>query len=80
MGDYEVLDTPGRDRRVLRLNSLNSFTEQRERACEFGDTIIEARVPLAKILAYQSLLPGRLKGEAEYAVIGGVYEITRAVL
>jgi NAD+--dinitrogen-reductase ADP-D-ribosyltransferase len=80
MGDYEVLDTPGRGQRVLLLNSLNSFTQQRERACEFGDTILEARVPVAKILVYQSLLPGKLKGEAEYAVIGGVYEIACAVL
>lgn len=80
MGDYEVIDAGERGRRVLLLNSLNSFTDERERACEFGDTILEARVPLAKVLFFQSLLPGKLRGEAEYAVIGGVYEVACAVL
>jgi NAD+--dinitrogen-reductase ADP-D-ribosyltransferase len=78
MGDHEVLDSPGRDRRVLLLNSLNSFSAERERAGEFGDIILEARVPLAKVFFFQRLLPEKLKGEAEYAVIGGVYEVACA--
>jgi NAD+--dinitrogen-reductase ADP-D-ribosyltransferase len=80
MSDYELLEPAEHGRRVLLLNSLNSFTSERERACEFGDIILEARVPLAKILFFQSLLPGKLKGEAEFAVIGGVYEVDCAVL
>lgn len=80
MGDYEVIEAGERGRRILLLNSLNSFTDERERACEFGDTIVEARIPLTKILVFQSLLPGKLKGEAEYAVIGGVHEVGCAVL
>lgn len=75
---YEVLDPGEPGRRVLLLNSLNSFSAERERACEFGDTILEARVPLAKVLCHQGLLPEKLKGEAEYAVIGGVYEVAWA--
>jgi NAD+---dinitrogen-reductase ADP-D-ribosyltransferase len=80
MADYELLDSGERGRRVLLLNSLNSFTGVRERACEFGDTILEARVPLAKLLFFQDLLPGMLKGEAEFAVIGGVYEVDCALI
>jgi NAD+---dinitrogen-reductase ADP-D-ribosyltransferase len=60
--------------RVL-LNNLNSFTRERERADEFGDYILTAQVPLAKICFYNDLLPGMLKGEDELVVIGGVYAV-----
>lgn len=72
---HDVLASPGKGRQILLLNSANSFTGQRERADEFGDRILEVDVPLPKILAYSRLLPGRLKGEDEYIVIGGVYEV-----
>lgn len=66
-------------RRVL-LNNLNSFTGDRERACEFGDYILEVEVPLPKVFFYNSLLPGMLKGEDEWVVIGGVYEVRMSCL
>ncbi|MBK1704008.1 NAD(+)--dinitrogen-reductase ADP-D-ribosyltransferase [Halochromatium glycolicum] len=69
----------GHPRRVL-LNNLNSFTSDRERACEFGDYILETRIPLPKVFFYNSLLPGMLKGEDEWVVIGGVYEVTISCL
>jgi NAD+--dinitrogen-reductase ADP-D-ribosyltransferase len=73
--EHEVLERlPGRGYRVL-LNNLNSFTDNRERADEFGDYILSAEVPLPKILFYNRLLPGMLKGEDELVVIGGVYEV-----
>lgn len=77
MDDYEDLGNAGqpRNRRILLLNSLNSFSLERERACEFGDNILEVRVPLAKIFFFHGLLPGKLKGEEEFTVIGGVYEV-----
>ena len=76
MGGYEVLAEPGADdTRIVLLNSLNSFTRERERACEFGDSILEARVPLPKVCFFHGLLPGMLGGEAEFGVIGGVYEV-----
>ncbi len=76
---HDVLDSPGsKGRQILLLNSASSFTDQRERADEFGDRILEVDVPLPKILAYSRLLPGRLKGEGEYIVIGGVYEVDTA--
>lgn len=80
MGGYEVLGEEGRGRRVVLLNSLNSFTPERERACEFGDTILEARVPLAKVFFFHGLLPGKLRGEEEFGVIGGVYEVGYSTL
>ena len=62
---------------LIRLNNLVSFTSQPDIADEFGDTIIEAEVPLAKILFYNDLLQHHpLRGEAEYLVIGGDYKVT----
>jgi NAD+--dinitrogen-reductase ADP-D-ribosyltransferase len=62
-------------RRIILLNNLSSFTSQRERACEFGDYILEVEVPLPKLFFFNGLLPGMLKGEDEWVVIGGVYEV-----
>lgn len=74
---YEELGeaAAGQSSRVVLLNSLNSFTASRERACEFGDRILEVTAPLAKVFFFHDLLPGRLCGEAEFAVIGGLYEV-----
>ena len=77
VGDSELL-TKGDGRRwVVLLNNLSSFTSSWERADEFGDHMMKARVPLAKIFFYNKMLPGLLKGEDEYLVIGGVYEVER---
>jgi NAD+--dinitrogen-reductase ADP-D-ribosyltransferase len=73
-GEHEVLAETGREKRVL-LNSLSSFTGSRERASEFGDYILEALVPVQKVFFHCELLPGVLKGEDEYLVIGGVYDV-----
>lgn len=66
---------------VVRLNSLVSFTSDRSIAEQFGDYILEANVPVSKILFFNALLPGApLKGEAEYMVIGGDYRVTSSYL
>jgi NAD+--dinitrogen-reductase ADP-D-ribosyltransferase len=78
MNDYETLATLPDNKRVVLFNSLNSFTTNRERADEFGDYLLTAHVPLAKIFCYTSLLPGMLQGEDEYTVIGGLYEVSIA--
>ncbi|THF64681.1 NAD(+)--dinitrogen-reductase ADP-D-ribosyltransferase [Pseudothauera nasutitermitis] len=64
-------------RLVVVLNNLSSFSASRERAGEFGDRVLECAVPAAKILAHSRLLPGRLQGEDEYLVIGGVAAVRR---
>ncbi|MDP2030800.1 MAG: NAD(+)--dinitrogen-reductase ADP-D-ribosyltransferase [Thiobacillus sp.] len=73
--DYEVMQELSRGRRVVLLNNLNSFTLERERAGEFGDFILEVQVPLPKIFFFHRLLPGVLKSEDEFVVIGGVVEV-----
>ena len=75
MDEHETLLTLDKKRRVVLLNSLNSFTANRERADEFGDHLLTTRVPLSKVFCYTKLLPGMLQGEDEYTVIGGLYEV-----
>ncbi len=79
IGDHEVLSGEGR-RQVVLFNNLTSFTANRERAGEFGDYILEAEIPVAKIFFHCALLPGILKGEDEHLVIGGAYEVTLSTL
>ncbi len=77
LGDDEILARPTARQWWVLLNNLNSFTSSWERADEFGDHILWMQVPLAKIFFYNQLLPGMLKGENEYVVIGGLYEVER---
>lgn len=76
LDQHDVLEKRNRREHVLLLNSVTSFTDNRHRADEFGDYILESEIPLSKILCFNRLLPGRLQGEDEFIVIGGVYEVT----
>lgn len=80
LDEHEAMTGMPGGRGVVLMNSLASFSAARERADEFGDRILEVRVPLAKVFFYHHLLPGRLKGEDEYMVIGGLYEVAAASL
>lgn len=77
--EHELLADDGQ-RQVLLLNNLVSFTSSRERAGEFGDYIVEAEVPTAKVFFHCGLLPDQLRGEDEHLVIGGVYEVALRTL
>jgi NAD+--dinitrogen-reductase ADP-D-ribosyltransferase len=63
---------------VLLLNNINSFSRSRERAGEFGDDLLAVDVPLPKLAFFSRLLPGMLRGEDEYVVIGGLYRVRLA--
>ncbi|MGB0747253.1 MAG: NAD(+)--dinitrogen-reductase ADP-D-ribosyltransferase [Magnetospiraceae bacterium] len=71
--EYDILTRHSRREADVLLNNLNSFTLDRDKAGEFGDLILTIQVPAPKIFFYSDLLPGRLHGEQEYVVIGGVY-------
>ena len=75
LGEHEVLGLEPDGTQLVLLNNLSSFTSERERADEFGDYVLSARIPLPKIFFFNRLLPGMLKGEDEYVVIGGVYGV-----
>lgn len=74
--EHVILEQTGKNRYLIRLNNLNSFTSDFERAWEFGTRVIKAEVPLTKVFFCCGILPkSLLKGEAEYLVIGGEYAI-----
>lgn len=78
--EYELVETNGKRETVVRMNNLSSFTSDRECAWEFGSTVWEARVPLAKVFFFSGLLPDSLlKGEDEYLVIGGELRVTKLI-
>lgn len=60
---------------LVLLNNVNSFSRDQERAGEFGDRVIAAEVPLTKIICCDEVLPGKLQGEGESLVIGGVFGV-----
>ena len=74
--EHRVLEQRGRNRCLLRLNNLSSFTTDFERAFEFGTKVLETRIPYCKIFFRADLLPGPiLKGEEEVMVIGGDFDV-----
>jgi len=74
--EHRILAQSGKHEYLLQLNNLNSFTEDFEKAWEFGSRVIKAEVPLTKIFFSSGLLPkSLLKGEGEQLVIGGEYEV-----
>jgi NAD+---dinitrogen-reductase ADP-D-ribosyltransferase len=79
-GEHETLKKVGPRESIVLMNSLSSFTPDRMRAGEFGDNILEVNVPLPKVFFFHHLLPGMLKGEEEFVVIGGVYEASFALM
>jgi len=76
--EHDLLKQVDKRTQIVRLNNLVSFTDQEERAWEFGSTVWATGVPLTKIFFFDRLLPtSLLKGEGEYLVIGGEYLVRR---
>ncbi len=75
--EHQIVERTGKRTAIMRLNNLTSFSIDRGIACCFGDTILTARVPVAKVVFFNGLLSAHpLKGEAEYLAIGGEYRVT----
>ncbi len=78
LGAHDVVEQLGPLEWVLRMNNLCSFTDDRERAWEFGDTVIEARVGIPRVFFAGHILPRSiLKGERELLVVGGELRVRR---
>jgi len=74
--EHVILEQAGKNRYLMLLNNLNSFTSDFERAWEFGSRVLKAEVPLTKVFFLCGVLPkSLLKGEGEYLVIGGEYAV-----
>jgi NAD+--dinitrogen-reductase ADP-D-ribosyltransferase len=79
-GEHDLLEQVSKREQIVRLNNLASFTNQEERAWEFGSTVWKCVVPTSKVFFFDQLLPGSiLKGEGEYLVIGGEYLVKRVL-
>jgi NAD+---dinitrogen-reductase ADP-D-ribosyltransferase len=69
---HELVEQLGKREWVMRMNNLASFTDEQERAWEFGGVVLEARLAIGRIFFAGHLLPRSiLKGEREHLVIGG---------
>lgn len=76
----KVTATPTRSprERIVVFNNLCSFTDEPERAWEFGSTIWEARVAMPRIFCATWLFPrSMLRSEREVLVIGGEMRVRR---
>ena len=79
--EHQLVERIDKRRVIVRVNNLLSFSNDREVADQFGDYIMEANVPVTKILFFNRLIPqAPLKGESEYMVIGGDYLVTATYL
>jgi NAD+--dinitrogen-reductase ADP-D-ribosyltransferase len=79
--DHDVVETLGRREWVLRMNNLCSFTDDRERAWEFGDAVLEARLATGRIFFAGHFLPRSvLRGERELLVVGGEIRVRRLLV
>ena len=75
--EHQIVERIDRRTVIMRINSLASFSSDRDVAGCFGDTIVTAEVPVVKIAFFNTLLPIHpLKGEGEYLVIGGDYQVS----
>jgi NAD+--dinitrogen-reductase ADP-D-ribosyltransferase len=77
--EHEVLEMLGPREQVVRLNNLCSFTDEVERAWEFGSTVWEARVAIPRIFCVSWFFPGILRGEREVLVVGGEMKVRRVL-
>jgi len=63
-------------RLIVRLNNVVSFATTAEQADCFGDWLLQAQVPLTKVLFHPGLLPSvPLAGEDEVLALGGDYVV-----
>jgi NAD+--dinitrogen-reductase ADP-D-ribosyltransferase len=77
---HELVETLGPREWVLRMNNLCSFTDDRERAWEFGDVVLEATVGSPRIFFAGHLFPRSiLRGERELLVVGGELRVRRVL-
>ena len=75
LNDHEVIDK-NRKKLILLLNNINSFSKTEEVAENFGDYVISVCAPRYKVFCFSKILPQQLNVEAEYMVLGGLYEAT----
>jgi NAD+---dinitrogen-reductase ADP-D-ribosyltransferase len=78
LDDHQIVARPGKREWIVRMNNLCSFTDDRERAWEFGSVVVEARIARARVFFASDILPRSiLRGEREVLVVGGELRVRR---
>ncbi|MEQ1636806.1 MAG: NAD(+)--dinitrogen-reductase ADP-D-ribosyltransferase [Methylococcales bacterium] len=76
INEHYIVQDIDHSNKVIRFNSIVSFTDRRAIATEFGAYVLEVEIPMVKLIFFNDLLPHHaLHGEAEYLVIGGNYHV-----
>ena len=78
--EHEILAPASGGRQVVLFNNLNSIHQQPRARRRVRRLHPRGRGTRRQDLLLLPLLPGMLKGEDEYLVIGGVYEVTLSTL
>jgi NAD+--dinitrogen-reductase ADP-D-ribosyltransferase len=74
--ETKVIQQIDRRTAVVLFNNVLSFSNDRDIAGIFGNRILEAQVPVTKILFSNALFPRHpLQAESEHLVIGGEYRV-----
>ncbi len=80
LDDHELVARPGKREWIVRMNNLCSFTDDRERAWEFGSVVVEARLARSRVFFASDILPRSiLRGEREVLVVGGTLRVRRVL-
>jgi len=72
LNDHEILEKDNNLITIL-LNNINSFSTNIDIAHQFGDYVIEIKVPKYKIFCFNGTLPKQINAEDEYISIGGLF-------
>lgn len=76
LNDHIIISKTSKRKYCIELNSISSFTLEKEIAEQFGSKIIKAEVPYTKVVYFSEALPNRsFSGEMEYLIIGGRYDV-----
>jgi len=76
LDEHSIVEKIDKQHKIIRFNNINSFTDRRSIASEFGAYILEVQVPVVKLVFFTELLPHHaLRGENEYLVLGGDYQV-----
>jgi NAD+--dinitrogen-reductase ADP-D-ribosyltransferase len=76
LNDHFIIERYSKRKYCIELNSLSSFTCEKEIAEQFGSRIFKIDVPYTKIIYFSDALPMRaFSGELEYLVMGGRYDV-----
>ena len=74
-GESQVVEKKSKKKWIIRNNCLASYSQDIERASEFGDKLVSVQVPFSKILCLPQALKGYLPNmEEEVLILGGDYE------